>query len=87
MTDLKALSDAASPGPWYNCHVRGWGSRDSASMISLRNHDAKDIAGDCPLAVFKDKAVHWENSHPFLGNAAFVTALVNAYRDGRLVEK
>lgn len=58
-----------TPGPWHHCHINGWGVPDEVRMVAARNHEAKAIAGDCPIAVAKDGAVHWETKWPAKINA------------------
>lgn len=89
---LKELSDAASPGPWLYRPDRydDWGmirggeiqsehigpihppvARSNAQWNELDSFDKHRKAGTDPMAP----------------NGKFIVELVNAYRDGRLVEK
>lgn len=80
MTDFKALSEAATPGPWFEHDFSGATNSPIASdvTVSCSHPDhitvatmAGGFAGGPPQAR-KD--------------AALIVALVNGYRDGSLVE-
>lgn len=88
MTDLKALSEAAAPGPWAyrpNEHddwgvIRGAedvGPFAGLRRIVARSHDDESCADyDAHRAAGTD---------PRACNGEFIVALVNAFRAGRLV--
>ena len=80
MTDIKdtlaALSEAATPGPW---HVQD-GAIGVNPWISCSNgtlENGKYVRGGCIL----NMVAHDQNSE----DAAFIAAIVNAYRSGQLV--
>lgn len=72
--EIKRDRESGTPGPWFQTHVPGW-MPSGRTHIAARNHDTSTIAGDCPIAVAKDGATHWENKWP---------AEVNARRIARL---
>ena len=80
MTNIKdtlaALSEAATPGPW---HVQD-GAIGVNPWISCSNgtlENGKYVRGGCIL----NMVAHDQNSE----DAAFIAAIVNAYRSGQLV--
>jgi hypothetical protein len=74
MSDLKALSNRAYPGPW-SIH----GDTNEGWIGGPETEDGGDVIADMPLGA-EDSIRNWPH------NAAFICALVNAYREGRLIE-
>lgn len=91
MADLKALSDAAEAGPWAYRPNRldDWG-------LIRGGQRPDDHIGQCWPPVASSRAL-WgyddfdahraAGTDPMEPNGRFIVELVNAYREGRLVEK
>jgi hypothetical protein len=78
VSDLKQLSDAATPGAWR--YVPG-PNFDEADVVGIAHGYPAEL-GNFYCATGADEF----EPLPGKANAAFVAALVNAYREGRLVE-
>lgn len=92
MADLKALSDAACHGPWlYRPEehddwgtIRG-GEIESEHLGKINPPVARSRSAWDQLQKFD--AHRAAKTDPMEPNSRFIVELVNAYRDGRLVEK
>ena len=91
MADLKSLSDAASPGPWLYRPDKydDWGTIRGGEI------ESKHIGPIHPPVA--RAGAHWDQldnfdahreagTDPMEPNGRFIVELVNAYREGRLVE-
>lgn len=72
MRTLKQLSDAATRGGWYG--VGGMVETDDDTVAN-------------PACCIANRYDHQSTYRQESDNAEFIAALVNAYRDGKLVEK
>lgn len=80
MPTLKELSDAATPGAWYTVDTP-WGD---GSWVVAGNPDPHAGTPVCDFTLVTEDR---ENDQPSAqDDAAFVAALVTAYRSGKLKE-
>jgi hypothetical protein len=68
------MTQTHTPGPWFVSHVRGFGSKDRCTHVTARDHNSKDIAGDCPIAICHEGASHWDTKFPHQANARLIAA-------------
>lgn len=90
MGDLKELSDAATVGPWsYRPHkYDDWGLIRGGEMPSDHIGPVHPpVASARPVGLGCDfDAARAAGVDPMEPNGRFIVELVNAYRDGRLIE-
>lgn len=88
--DLKTLSDAAASGPWVYrpSEYDDWGSiRGALNVDDDIGVHRPPVARSSPLWGDYDFDVHRKDgTDPMEANGRFIVELVNAYREGRLVE-
>lgn len=91
MTDLKKLSAAATPGPWsYRPDKHDdWGMIRGGKMPNDHIGPVHPpVASARPVGLDYDLDEHrWAGTDPMEPNGLFIVELVNAYREGRLIEK
>jgi hypothetical protein len=87
MSTLKDLSDNATPGIWYTVDPP-WGDSDWINAGSEDPHKGHMVCGfeDRNDSWAEDEASGREDLPTVQDDAAFVVALVNAYRSGKLKE-
>lgn len=89
MADLKALSEAAEPGPWeYRPReYDDWGLIRGSREVFGDGDGGPPVASAKPRWHDYDFDAHRQaGTDPMEANGRFIVELVNAYRDGRLVE-
>ena len=85
MIELKKLSDAATIGPWEVADNHGAKFNASRFESGAFTIEAPEDCGDHSVADFScNHTCRFDADCK--ANADFVVALVNAYREGRLVE-